>query len=229
VKAQWLVGVAVGVALLVGAPAAADDPQTKLKSAVDKASMVKTAHLSAKQKVTTPARTLETTTDAKFAHGNQDVVSRGDGGEDRRVAVDTTVYLKRPNTPEAPWRTATRPPQADSAFGSLTLRDGTSLGDAKLYRSVVDGGAEALAQGPTHKLIAELDMVAVGTAMQLSASDRSRLAGMTGVITLWVADSSGQVARHVLTLTVPTSTGSSTIETTLDLSELDAPLVITAP
>jgi hypothetical protein len=52
---------------------------------------------------------------------------------------------------------------------------------------------------------------------------------MRGTVTVWIA-SDGSVARHVLTLQVPTSNGgSTTVETAIDLSDLDAPLVITRP
>jgi len=35
--------------------------------------------------------------------------------------------------------------------------------------------------------------------------------------------------RHTLVITIPAAGGAQTIETTIDLSDLDAPLVVTAP
>ena len=92
-----------------------------------------------------------------------------------------------------------------------------------------DLGVETLPTGETRKLVAELDMSAVATAMQLSGSDAERLARMTGTMTIWITPSDGRIARHVLTLVLPTTTGTTTIESTIDLSDLDAPLVITPP
>lgn len=223
--------VALVVATLAGGGiATADSPQDELRSAIDKTAAAKTAHVSLKQTTKTATRTIESSATGTLAHGDQDLVNRGDGGESRRVAVGSAVYEKRPNTPDAPWRTSSRnAPTQDTAFGALALRDGTSLGDIRLYRSIAEAGTETLTQGQTRKLVAELDMGAVATAMQLGPTERARLTKMTGTVTLWIA-SDGSVARHVLTLVIPTTDGGfTTVESAIDLSDLDAPLVITKP
>ena len=216
--------------LFAGGSAAADDPQSALRLALDKTSAAKTAHLSLRQTTKSTDRSLETRVSGTLARGDQDLVTQGDLGDSRRVTVGTAVYERRPNANDMAWLMSSRPaPVSDAAFGSLTLRDGTSLGDPRLYRSVTDAGVETLPQGDARKITGELDMAAVATAMQLAGPDATRLSRMTGTVTLWIAQSDGRVARHVLTLVVPTTTGTTTIESTIDLTDLDAPLVITPP
>lgn len=229
-RVRGVLGAIVAASVVTGASAAADTPQEALRAAIDRTAAAKTAHLSITQTVSGSGRSTRSTSLATLAHGDQDVATSGDAGEARRVGVGATSYERRPNTPNAPWRTAPRtPPAQDAAFGPLTLRDGTSLGDPHLYRSVTDAGVDVLAQGPARKLVAELDMAAVAGAMGLSAPDQARLVAMRGVSTIWIAQRDGRIARHLLTLTIPSANGSTTVETELDLSDLDAPLVVTPP
>ena len=51
---------------------------------------------------------------------------------------------------------------------------------------------------------------------------------MSGTLTLWIA-ADGSVARNTLVLTIPGASGPTTIEATIDLSDLDAPVSITLP
>ena len=220
----------VAVVMASGDIASADDPRSALHAAVDKTGSAKTAHLSLKQTTKAADRSLETRVSGTLARGDQDLVTAGDAGDSRRVAVGHDVYERRPNTNDSPWLFSSRPaPTTDAAFGALTLRDGTSLGDPRLFRSVTDVGIETLPTGDARKIVADLDMSAVATAMQLSGPDAARLARMTGTMTIWITPSDGRIARHVLTLVLPTTTGTTTIESTIDLSDLDAPLVITRP
>ena len=223
------IGAITAAAIIAGGPAFADDPRDALRLAIDKTAAAKSAHIAITQ-TTSGGRSLASHTDGTLSRGDQDVTTRGDVGESRRVAVGTAVYERRPNTADAAWLVTSRPaPASDAAFGALALRDGTSLGDPKLYRSVTDAGTETLPQGDARKIVAELDMTAVAVAMQLSTADAARMTRMSGRVTLWITTADGRIARHVLTLTVPTSSGASTIESTIDLSDLDAPLVITKP
>lgn len=145
------------------------------------------------------------------------------------MAIGTQVYTRRPNAPDAAWLITDRAaPSASTAFGPLALRDGTSLGDPRLYRGVVDAGVATLAQGEARKIVADLDMNAVAVAMGLSGDDAARLGRMTGRVTVWIT-SDGRIARHVLALDVPSASGTVTLETTLDLSDIDAPLAVTLP
>jgi len=72
-------------------------------------------------------------------------------------------------------------------------------------------------------------MSAVAAALQLPAADRSRLGRMQASVTLWVSTTDGSLLRHSLTITIPGASGTQTIETTIDLSDLDAPVTIAAP
>lgn len=223
--------IAVCAVALVGETwASADDPRGALAAAVERTGTAKTAHLALRQTTRSADRQVESDIEGALAHGDQDLTTRGDGGESRRVAVGTQVYERRPNAPQTAWLVSTRPaPTLDAAFGPLTLRDGTSLGDPKLYRTVADAGTELLPQGSARKITAELDMSAVAAAMQASADDAARLARMSGAVTVWITTADGRVARHVLTLVVPTASGPTTIESTADLTSLDAPLTIARP
>ena len=221
-----LVALAV-VVMNAGDIANADDPRGALRSAIDKTGAAKTAHLSLKQTTKSGDRSVETRVSGTLARGDHDLTTTGDAGDSRRVAIGREVYERRPDRGDAPWRLSSRAaPTSDSALGSLALRDGTSLGDPRLYKSVSDAGVSAT--DGTRKLVAELDMAAVATAMQLSGPDAARLAQMTGTMTVWIS-TDGRITHHVLTLVVPTSKGTTTIESTIDLSDLDAPLVITRP
>jgi hypothetical protein len=165
-----------------------------------------------------------------LSRGDQDLTTATESGESRRVAVGRTVYQRRPNTADAPWTNSTRTqPATDQAFGSLALPDGTSLADAKLYRNAQDAGTEQLPQGQARKVTADLDMAVVAAAMQLSPSDQARLAQMQGRVTLWISTADGTVLRHDLVITMAGANGARSIETTIDLSDLDAPLTVTAP
>ena len=226
----FAIGAIAAAVILAGGSAFADDPRDALRLAVDKTAAAKSAHIAITQTTTGAGRSLASRSDGTLSHGDQDVTTRGDGGDSRRVAVGTAVYERRPNTADAAWLVTSRPaPASDAVFGALTLRDGTSLGDPKLFRSVTDAGTEPLPQGDARKIIAELDMSAVAAAMQVSAADAARMARMSGRVTIWITTADGRIARDVLTLTVPTSSGATTIESTIDLSDLDAQLLITQP
>jgi hypothetical protein len=220
----------IALALVLGAPIAiADAPGDALRAAVDKTSHANSARLTLTQKTTSGARALATTASGTLAGSDVDVVVSTDGGATRRIAKDTAVYEQRPANGAAPWKQTTRAqPTTTTPFGALTLNDGTSVGDPKLYVSITDQGTEALPQGQARKLVGQLDLNAVGTAMQLGPSERARLAQMSATVTTWIG-ADGAVARHVLTLVVPGADGPTTLETTVDLTDLNAPLTISAP
>ena len=226
-----LAGVAVAaLALALGAAAAfADAPGDALRAAVDKTGHANSARLTLSQKTTSGARSLATTASGTLAGSDLDVVVNTDGGAIRRIAKATTVYEQRPANGNAPWTQTTRAqPATTTPFGALTLRDGTSIGDPKLYASITDQGTEQLPQGPARKIVGQLDLNAVGVAMQLGPSERARLAQMSATVTTWIG-ADGTVARYVLSLVVPGTGGPTTLETTVDLSDLNAPLTINAP
>ena len=201
-----------------------------LTTAMQKTASAKTARVQLAQRYSAPGRTTSSNVTGMLARGDQDLTTSTEGAESRRVVVGQNVYQRRPNTPGAPWKTTPRSvPASDQAFGSLTLPDGTSLGDPKLYRNVLDVGTEQLAQGPARKITADVDMSAVAAALQLPAADRSRLGRMQASVTLWVSTTDGSLLRHSLTITIPGASGTQTIETTIDLSDLDAPVTIAAP
>ncbi len=219
---------AILVAALSGGAALADAPGDALRAAVGKTSLAKTAKLSVRTHTEAANRVLDTQAAGTLARGDADLVSSGEGGSARRVAVGTAVYNRRPE-PGGPWRQSTRAAPTDqSALGPLVLADGTSVGDPKLYRSLSDLGTETLPQGQARKLSGELDMAAVAIAMQLGASEAARLAQMQGTVTVWIGPD-GRVARHSVRLVVPGASGPTILETSADLTDLDAPLVITPP
>lgn len=228
----WVRGGLVGLLLTLGMSvvASADTPQAALTAAMQKTAQAKTAHVAIAQRFSTPNRSTESTVSGTLSHGDQDLTTSSEGGQSRRVAVGQNVYQRRPNTIDAPWRAGTRPaPPSDQAFGPLALPDGTSLADPKLYRNALDAGTEQLPQGQARKVTADLDMTAVAAALQLPAADQARLAQMQGTVTLWISTADGSLLRHTLVITIPSTTGAQTVATTIDLSDLDAPLVVSAP
>jgi len=216
------------LASLLSGSALADAPGDALKAAVGKTAVAKTAKVAVKTHTESANRVLDAQISGTLARGDSDLVSTGEGGNARRVAVGTAVYDRRPE-PGGAWRQSARAAPTDqSALGPLALKDGTSLGDPKLYRALTDLGSETLPQGDTRKLSGELDMAAVAAAMQLGPSDAARLQQMQGTVTVWIGPD-GRVARHSVRLVVPGTGGPTTLETTADLTDLDAPLVITPP
>lgn len=217
------------IALVSGSGASADSPTDALNAAVKATAGAKTARVAVKQKVTTAGRTSDSTASGVLAGGDQDLILSGEGGGSHRVAVGTKVKERRPDAPSQPWRESVRnAPTQTSALGPLTLRDGTSIGDPKLYTSVTDAGMDALPQSQARKLVGELDMGAVATAMQVSAAERARMATWTGTLTLWVG-ADGKVAKNSVRIVIPSASGGTTIEAEIALSDLDAPLTVTLP
>lgn len=224
-------GAAVLLLVASAAQAAlADDPAGVLRGAVERTAAAKTGRMSVVQRATTGGRTLESTAQGVLAGGDSDLVVSGEGGKTRRVSVGTAVRERTPDSPGAPWRQRTRPaPTQTTPFAVARLRDGTSIGDPRLYRSVADAGTERLPQGEARKLVGELDMAALAAAMQLGASDRARMAQWRATLTFWVAVD-GTVARNALAIVMPSATGHpTTLDVTIDLSDLDAPLTVTLP
>lgn len=215
---------------LGGGDALAEAPADALRAAVAKAAQARTARVALTQRAESAGRVVETKSTAALAGGDSDVVATGEGGQTRRVAIGTAVYERRPE-PAGTWKKSTRPaPIATSALGPLTLADGTSIGDPKLFRSVTAtaGGASVAATATTRVLTAELDMAAVAAAMRLGATDAARLQQLQGTLTVSL-DASGNVTRQVLRLVVPGANGPTILETAADLTDLDTPLQITAP
>jgi len=225
--------VALSALVLVGAALApvalADAPTDALKAAVGRTAAAKTGRVAVVQRTTVGGRILESAASGVLAGGDSDLVVSGEGGNTRRVSVGTQVKERRPD-PAGPWRPSTRPaPTQATPFAGAVLKDGTSIGDPKLYRSVTDAGTETLPQGVARKLVGDLDMAAVATAMQLSTSDVARMAQWKATLTFWISPD-GRVARNALAIVIPSATGATTtLDVSIDLSDLDAPLVVTLP
>lgn len=224
-------GLTVAMALVLGllAPmAAAEGPGDKARAALELTGKARSARIAVTHRFSAKDRALEQRVEGALSGGDHDVVVQGEGGKARQVAVGTTLYERRPDQQGSPWRRATREaPAGGTALGPLTLADGTHIGDPKLQLSATSAGTETLHQGPAEKLVLELDMAAVAAAMRLSGADAARLARMQGTLTLWVAD--GRVARNTLRLVIPGDAGPTMLETTVELSDLDAPITVSAP
>lgn len=229
---RWVRGAAASVlamSLVMPSAVAADSPPDALRDAVRASAGAKTARVALTQRVTVSGRTSESKASGVLAGGDSDVVVSGERGDTRRVSVGTKVKERPASAPERAWRESTRTaPTQTSALGPLTLKDGTSLGDPKLYRAVTDAGTEALATGPARKLVGQLDMAALATAMQLAPADAARMATWSGTLTVWVG-ADGRVAKNAVHLVLPGASGPTTIDAEVDLSDLDAPLVVTLP
>lgn len=224
-------GVLVATLILVlSSVASADTPLSAMTAAIQRASAARTAHVELTQTLAAPGRSVRSSVSGTLAHGDQDLVTSSEGGASHRIAVGQSVYQRRPDTAGAPWTASTRTaPASDLAFGTLTLADGTSLADPKLYRNAQDLGTEQIAQGLARKISADVDMAAIAAAMQLSAGDQARLAAMQGSVTLWLSTTDGTLMRHELVITIPGADGSRTVDTTIDVSDVDGALIVTAP
>lgn len=222
-------GLAMALALAMPSVAAADAPADALRDAVRASAGAKTARVALTQRVTVSGRISESKAKGVLAGGDSDLTVSGERGDTRRVTVGTKVKERPVDAPNAPWRESARPATTQtSALGPLTLADGTSLGDPRLYRAVTDLGTETLASGPARKLVGELDMAALAAAMRLSPAETARMAAWSGTLTLWVG-ADGRVARNAVHLVIPGSSGRTTIDAEVDLSDLDAPLTVTLP
>jgi hypothetical protein len=221
--------VVAAIVIASGSSASADGPKDSFNAAVTATAGAKTARVAITQHVTVKGRTTDSTARGVLAGGDQDLHLSGEGGGSHRIAVGTTVKERRPDGPGQPWRESVRnAPAQSSALGPLTLADGTSIGDPKLYTIITDAGIETLPQGQARKLIGQLDMAAVATAMQTSPDDRARMAAWTGTLTLWVG-ADGKVVRNAVHLVLPSASGPTAIDAEIDLGDLDAPLTVTLP
>jgi len=214
------------VLVALGASALADGPADALRAAAARTAAVHSGRVSIVQRSSVGGRTVESTAVGVLVGADSDLAVSGERGGTRRVSVGTQVKERRADDASGPWRTGTRPTPSQSApFAVATLKDGTSIGDPKLYRTVVDAGTETLPQGPAHKLVGDLDMGKVAAAMQLGVSDQARMAQWKATLTLWVA-SDGTVARNSLSIVMPSG---NTLDLAIDLSDLDAALSVTLP
>jgi len=221
--------VVAAVVITSGSSASADGPKDSFNAAVNATASAKTARVAITQHVTVKGRTTDSSATGVLAAGDQDLHLSGESGGSHRIAVGTKVKERRPDAAGQPWRESARNlPAQPTALGPLTLADGTSIGDPKLYATVTDVGIETLPRGQARKLIGELDMAAVATAMQLSPDDRARMAIWTGTLTLWVG-ADGKVVRNAVHLLIPSASGPTAIDAEIDLSDLDAPLTVTLP
>ena len=224
------------LAAALGAPALADDPAAALRRALERTAQATSAKIALRQTPSSAGRSDETTAVGALAGADSDLVVSGERGRTRRVAVGRTVHERELDQPGAAWRRSERPaPERPTPFAALRLRDGTSAGDPKLYRSIAESSAPAAGAaapaGTARSISAELDMAALATAMQLAPADRLRLLRMQGTLTLHLAPD-GSLLRNRLVLTIPAAAGAAgptTLETEIDLSELDLPRAITAP
>lgn len=213
------------------APSAlADDPASALRAAVQNTARAKTGRVAVTEHATFAGRTLDSTASGVLVGGDSDLVASGENGRTHRVSVGTEVRERAPDLAGTPWRASTRAAPSQSVpFAAATLKDGTSIGDPKLYRSVTDAGIDTLPHGPARKLVGDLDMGAVAQAMEFGASDQARMAQWKATLTLWVG-SDGTVARNELSIVMPSATADpETLDLTIDLSDLGAPLQVTLP
>lgn len=218
---------ALGALVLLGSVAVAGGPLDDLRAAIDKTKQARSARIAVTHTVTTPDRRLTTAADGALSGGDSDVRVDGERGRARRIAVGTNVYERAPDDPSAPWRRSSRPaPAQTNAFGSLTLPDGTSIADPRLFQAATEAGVETLPQGDARKLVADLDMTVVASALKLSTAETARVAQMRGTLTVWITLADGRVARNTLVLTTPSG---ASVESSVDLTDLDAPIVIGAP
>jgi hypothetical protein len=207
----------------------ADSPADTLAAAVRATAGARTARVSIAHHVTISGRTSDAIATGVLVAGDSDLQLSGEGGGSRRVAVGPRVKERRPDAQGASWRESSRiAPTQTTALGPLTLADGRSIGDPSLYSTVSDMGMDTVAQGSAQKLVGELNMSAVASAMLLSPADRSRMATWTGTLTLWLG-ADGRVVRNAIRLVIPASSGPTTVEAQIDISDLDAPLSITLP
>lgn len=228
VQGLALTALAAAALGLLATSALAEGPSDTARAAIERTQQAKSARLAVTHRFATHDRVLEQRLEGKFAGGDRDVIADGEGGKTRQVAVGSTLYERRPDRPGSPWHESPREePASDTVFGPLTLADGTHIADPKLHRSTTSYGTETLPQGDAEKLVLDLDMTAVATAMQLTGADAERLAQMEGTLTLWVRD--GAVARNALRLVIPGDDGPTTLETTVDLADLDAAITIAPP
>lgn len=219
------------LAVALGAPALADDPAAALTRALARTASATSAKIALRQTASSGGRSHETTAAGALAGADSDLVLSGERGRTRRVSVGTAVHERELDQPGSTWRRSERPaPERPTPFGALRLRDGTSAGDPRLYRSIAESTAPASSAPPgtARSISAELDMAALATAMQLAPADRLRLERMQGTLTLHLAQD-GSLLRNRLVLTIPGAAGPTTLETEIDLSELDVPRAITAP
>lgn len=233
-QATAALGATVALCLSALAPSAnAQTPAEKARAAIERTGQATTARIAVTHRFVAPDRALEQRVEGALARGDHDLTTQGEGGRGRRVAVGTETYERRPDQSGTGWRQSSRPaPTTANAFGRLTLADGTSLGDPKLFRSPrspspAAGASVATAQS-SERIELELDMAAVARAMRLPAADARRLEAMTGSLVLWIG-ADGRVIRNMLRLELPPGAGGGTLETTIDLADLDAPITITRP
>ncbi|MDE3102579.1 MAG: hypothetical protein KGJ98_10110 [Chloroflexota bacterium] len=225
-------GLALALAFLLAlAPAAVgDSPTEALRAAVAKTAREPSGRIAVSEQASFGGRTLESTASGVLVGGDSDLVVSGEGGGTHRVSVGTTVRERTPDAPTAPWRSRLRPaPTSSLPFALATLADGTSIGDPALYTRVADQGVETLPQGPARKLVGTLDMARLAQAMELGPSDQARMAQWRGTLTVWVAPG-GTLARNALHIEMPSASGApSTLDLSIDLSDLGAPLTVTLP
>jgi hypothetical protein len=209
--------------------ASADAPIDTLRGSLSRTAAARTARLEVRQVARAGSATVASTAQATLAGADEDVAVQSASASGRHVAVGAAVYERAPDQPGQPWRQSRRTvPSRANAFGPLTLPNGASISDAGLYQSVTDAGVEALPPGPARKLVASLDMRAVAAAMRLSSADGARVASMSAALTVWVSESDGTVLRAKLSLTAPGDSAAA-LDTTVDLSDVDGPLVVAAP
>src|SRR2546430_1850594 len=142
--------------LMTTTNAAADAPQDTLGAAVKSTAGARTARVSIVQRNSTAGRVNEMTASGVLVGADHDLVVSSETGPVHRVSVGPRVKERRPDSPGQPWREKGRPaPSQATALGALTLPDGTSLGDSRLYATITDRGSEALPGGNARKIVGE--------------------------------------------------------------------------
>jgi hypothetical protein len=161
----------------------------------------------------------------------------------RRVDVGSNRYEKedgggRAGAPpgwERKNRTAPTGSQA-TAFGPLTLADGTSLGAVTLYTRVRETGVEHLAgvpgNGNAHVLVGEFNMTALAAAGRVTGTEAARVGLGSATLSVWVGQEDGLIYKTTLSMTLPsggTGQPSTVHESTVEISQHNASLSVVAP
>jgi len=159
----------------------------------------------------------------------------------KRVDVGSSRYEKEEGsssgrTPPG-WQRKNRPDPAPSsgatAFGALTLADGTSLGTTSLYTDIRNQGNDPLPNvSHTFRLEGTFDMAALARAGQLSGSEAARVGRGSATLSVWVGQQDGLIYKTKLVMTLPSPTGGQpdiVHTSTVEITDHNASLSVVAP
>jgi len=229
-------------------------PDSRWRNAWDCLNTVTSAKAAASNKLTNGGTVTESSTTATFVRGDSDrtttrpaaapppgsrATARSNSDVRRRVEVGNSRYDKQESAPNANrtgWQRKARPtpPPSTGAFGPLTMKDGTSMGDSSLYTDLREQGVVQLAgvpgNGNAHELVGTINMATMARAGQGSADLQTRYARGTGTLTVWVGQEDGLIYKTALRVQYPASTGTTIVqESTVTVSEHNGNHSVAAP